>query len=106
MDEAEALLRQIHERFPDYFFARTGMAKLHIVAGRLDEAKALLDPLMQRRRFHLSEFAAFASAEIDYWLAKGSPEGARQWYDMWKQMDPDHPILAVYRSRVFPAMEW
>jgi tetratricopeptide (TPR) repeat protein len=98
--EAEALLRQIHERFRDYLFGRTGMAKLYIQEGRFAEAKDLLDPLLSRPRFHSSEFAAVASAEIDYWLAQKNKDGARPWLEMWEKTAPDSSLLPVYRQKL------
>jgi tetratricopeptide (TPR) repeat protein len=101
--EAETLLRQIHERFPDYLFGRTGMARFYIQEGRLEEAKALLDPLLTRPRFHTSEFAAVASAEIDYWLAQKNKDAARPWLEMWEKSAPESPMLQVYRQKLRPA---
>jgi len=95
-------VRQTHERFPDYLFGRTGMAKLYIREGRLAEAKALLDPLLTRRRFHTTEFAALASTEIDYWLAQNKKNGARPWLEMWEKTGPDSPMLRAYRQKLRP----
>ncbi len=103
--EAEALLRQVHERFPDYLFGRTGMAKLCIQEGRLADAKALLDPLMTRKRFHVTEFAALAAAQIDYWLAQKKKEGARSWIEMWEKVDPNSKLLPIYRRKLRP-LRW
>lgn len=100
--EAEALARQVSERFPDYLFGRVAMAKLYIREGRSEEAKALLDPLMAQRRFHSTEFAALASAEIDYWLAQKNKNAARSWLEMWEKTVPDSPMLAAYRLKVRP----
>jgi tetratricopeptide (TPR) repeat protein len=98
--DAVTLLRQIHQRFPDYLFARVAMAKLFIVDGRLDEAKALLDPLLSRKRFHSSEFSALASAQIDYLLAQKQKDGARSWFEMWQKAVPDSPLLQYYRRKL------
>ena len=98
--EAKALLRQIHARFPDYLFGRAAMAKLYIEEGCFPEAKALLEPLLTRRRFHSSEFAALAAAEIDYWLAQKNREGARPWLEMWEKTLPDSPMLQAYRQKL------
>ncbi len=45
-EEAEAIIRQIHERHPDYLFARVGLAQQHIKHGEFKEAHELLDPLL------------------------------------------------------------
>jgi len=100
--EAEALVRQIHERFPDYLFGRVGMAKFCIRDGRFAEAKKLLDPLLSQRCFHTSEFAALAAAEIDYWLAQKNKDAARPWLEVWERTVPDSPMLAVYREKFRP----
>ena len=54
LKKADEMLRDIHQRHPDYFFGRTGMARLHIRAGKLDEARALLDPMLEMSRIHAS----------------------------------------------------
>jgi tetratricopeptide (TPR) repeat protein len=100
--EAKALMRQIHERFPDYLFGRVGMAKLFIEDGRFAEAKALLEPLLTRRRFHSREFAALAAAEIDYWLAQKNKDGAAPWLEMWEKILPNSPFLEAYRRKLRP----
>ena len=41
-EEATQLLRQIHERWPDYFFGRVSMAKLAIRAGDFESVKLAL----------------------------------------------------------------
>jgi predicted Zn-dependent protease len=99
-DEAEALVRRAHARHPDYWFGRVGMARLATEAGRLDEASSLLEPLLRRRRVHLSEFVALAMAQIDLLLARGEKEGARTWLQMWADLLPDHPALPEWRRRV------
>ena len=97
-----ALVRQIHARDPDYIFARAKLADFHLKRGELEAAKALLDPLMERKRFHTSEFAAFAGGQIAILLAEKKTEGARSWVQMWEQIDPDHPNLRYWKDRLTP----
>jgi hypothetical protein len=33
-------------------------------------------------------------------LAKGEPEGARTWLQMWARTDPDNPDLPRWRDRI------
>jgi tetratricopeptide (TPR) repeat protein len=101
-DEAEALIRQIHERDPDYLFGRVNVAHQHIQKGELDRARELLTPLLSRRRLHFSEFAALCIGEISLFLAEGNREAARQWLQMWENADPDHPQIPEWRERVQP----
>jgi tetratricopeptide (TPR) repeat protein len=99
-EEADELMVQIHERFPDYFFGKINMVHLDLAAGRLKEAEEMLAPLILEKRLHFSEFAALAQANIEVALAKGEQERARQWYEMWKQALPDHPLLFRYRLQL------
>lgn len=92
-DEATQLLRQIHERWPDYFFGRVGMAKLAIRAGDFERAEEYLAPLRHRRRLHMTEFAQMCSAHVAMFLGRREIRAARSWFEMWKQIDPDNPEL-------------
>lgn len=99
-DEAREMARDVYARFPDYLFARVAMTHILVEERRLEEAKAMLDPLLRRRRFHFSEFRAVAQGQMAIALAEGSQEGARQWLNMWSQIEPDHPDLAQWRLRI------
>jgi|SRR5579883_1077650 len=98
--EAEALSREIHRRFPDYLFGIIAVARLAIRDGRLDEAKALLDQVITRKRFHTTEYVALAAGEIDWHLAKGQHDGAVEWLKMLEEMVPDAHMLPDLRNRV------
>jgi tetratricopeptide (TPR) repeat protein len=99
-EEADALIRQIHERHPDYLFARTGLAERHIERGELEEARQLLEPLTRRERMHYSEFDAFCGAYIQLYLAEDNVDAARSWFAMWKEVDPENPKLEIFRRFV------
>jgi tetratricopeptide (TPR) repeat protein len=99
-DEAEALLHQIIERHPNYVFARVSMARTYILRRRFAEARALLEPLMEQERFHFSEFANFCTAQVELSLAERNHDAARTWLDLWANVDPDNPAIAVLRERV------
>ena len=99
-DESLELIRQIHERFPDYLFARVALATLYAQDGKVDKSRALLEPLLKRKQFHYSEFAALSHAQVELSLAEGKPEGARAWVDMLKGMDPDNPLVKELQRRI------
>jgi tetratricopeptide (TPR) repeat protein len=99
-EEAEALIRQIHERHPDYLFARVGLAQRHIERGEFKEARELLDPLLHRKRLHYSEFDSLCGATIQLHLAEGNRDAARSWFDLWESTDPENPKLELFRRRV------
>lgn len=100
LPEAEVIVRQLHQQYPDYVFARTGMAQLCIRRGEIDEAEALLKPLLTQRRFHFSEFAAFCVAQIQLFMAQDNLDAARSWFDTWASADPDHHAIAEWRRRL------
>jgi tetratricopeptide (TPR) repeat protein len=89
--EAEAIIRELHARHPDYLFARVGVARLHIRDGDLDAAEELLKPLLMRRRFHTTEAAALFAAQVDLLIARGNTDAARSWLAMWADIAPEHP---------------
>ncbi len=99
-DQADSLLRQIIARHPDETLARTGLARVFLLRGQVEEAEELLKPVLSHKRFNILEFGAFCSAQIELWLAKNKPEGARSWLQMWESIDQDNPQLAQYRARL------
>jgi len=98
-DESLRLARQIHERWPDYFFGRIAMANIATGDGDYEQADKLLDPLRRQRRLHVTEFAALAAANIHLLLARGKVDAARGWLDMWKHVDADHPDLERWEAQ-------
>lgn len=92
-DDALALAKQVHERWPDYFFGRIAMANMAHDDGNYDLAESYLAPLHQQKKLHFTEFAALASATIRLMISQGNLDAARSWIDLWKQIDPDHPEL-------------
>lgn len=100
IEKAHELTLEIHEEFPDYFFARANLARFAINEGDLDRAQALIQPLLRRKKLHFSEFNQLAAVQIDFFLAQDQQEGAEQWLEMWASVDPEHPHLAAYQRRV------
>jgi len=101
-EEFRALVERIHELDPDYLFGRTNLAILRILDGRIDEARALLQPVMARKHFHVSEFSALMHAQLELCMAEGEVDGARAWFDIWKQTDPDpdNPMQKMWEERL------
>jgi predicted Zn-dependent protease len=99
-EESRRLMREIHARFPDYWFGRIGVARQAIDEGRLEDAQEILQPMLQRTRLHASEFAVLATTEVELQLARGQVAGARSWLEMFKQMLPDHPNVAALRRMI------
>lgn len=98
LEKARQLLREIHERFPDYFLGTVAAARLAMGEGDLEKARDLLNGLMQREKLHISEFKGLCAVQIEVLMKEGQPEAARSWLGMWGGMDPYNPALPAYRS--------
>jgi tetratricopeptide (TPR) repeat protein len=98
--DSEALIRDIHERHPDYFFGRTNLARILIQHGEYERARQLLDPLLQLKRMHLTEFDNLCAAEISLLLAEGNGDAVRSWLGLWESSGSDSPMLAQFRRQV------
>jgi len=99
-EQAEALAQEIGERFPDYLFGIVARAHRAIHAGQLDQAEELLRPLYQQRRLHVSEFAAIAQAQLSLLLLQDKPDAARDWLDLWHEIDPERVEASDWERRV------
>ncbi len=98
--ESEVLVRDIHKRFPDYFFARTAVALFHIKNHDFKAAEALLAPLRTQDKFHFSEFETFMEAQIELEMARKNHPGAQAFVDIWAGAAPDHPRVAYWRGQL------
>jgi tetratricopeptide (TPR) repeat protein len=98
--EAEALANKLHQQDPDYLFARVLLAQIYIPRGETERAKALVEPLLSRKRLHISEFAALCAAQIQFYLAEGDREAAHSWLQMWENVDPESAGVAHWRQEV------
>jgi tetratricopeptide (TPR) repeat protein len=102
MAEAETMTAAVFERFPNYLFARANRAGELALEGKVEEARAMVRPLLNRKRFHFSEFEAWAMAEMEIALAEGARDAAKQWFDMLEQVLPDSRVLIQYRFKIAP----
>lgn len=98
--EAVALTEENHRQHPDYLFARTSLAAHSLARGDIARAEELLRPLRLRRRMHVSEVVAYASAQADLALAKDGPDAARPWINMLAEVSPEHPNIEVLERKV------
>jgi tetratricopeptide (TPR) repeat protein len=100
-EEVMRLGREILQRFPDYFFGRANMARLLAVEGDIDEATALIEPLLERQRMHIAEFQALAQAQMEILLAENNTAAARSWLHMWMEIVGDEePNAGYWRRRI------
>jgi tetratricopeptide (TPR) repeat protein len=94
------IVREIHRQFPDYPFARITLAQFAISGNRLDEARELLQPFMTRTQWHVSEYMAYLSVQVELAVAMRDFVAARNSIDMLKQCDSDDPRIAIFEARV------
>jgi hypothetical protein len=71
---------------------------MHIKAGELETAEALLKPLLSRKRFHYQDFGNLSEAYLELLAAQGNLDGARSWLNLWTSVDPDHPHLLYWKA--------
>ncbi len=105
-EEARKVMFDLHQRFPDYFFGITNVAQILAREGKPEEAEKMIQPLLARKRLHTSEFASLCQAQIEVWLAKGRPDAARSWLQMWEQANSEHPAIEFNRRRLRKPNIW
>lgn len=98
--EANTLIDELFERFPDYLFARCAIARRYLDEGDIDAAEALITPVLSRDRFHTSEFNAFADVHIHLLVEQDQLDKARGWLQMWDGIGSDHPGLTYWKKRL------
>jgi tetratricopeptide (TPR) repeat protein len=99
-DEAERIIQQISQQYPDYLLGITNMARIHIHHGEYEKAAELLKPLLSsHKRLHHNELIAVIESNIQLYLAKNEPQHVRAWLEMWENVDPDDPRLQERRQQ-------
>ncbi len=99
-EDAVALVGEIAENFPDYFFAQVALARQHIDAGEYEQANARLQPLVSRGRFHFNEASALCEAQVGLLVAQQEYAQAQQWLAMWRSFDQDSSAIKSWESQV------
>jgi predicted Zn-dependent protease len=99
-EEAEALQRDLHARYPDYYFGRIWKAKTLIREREFEAAQKLLNELADQPRHHVSEFASLCDANMELLLAKGDKRSAECWLSMLEGAEPEHPYVFHWRLRL------
>ncbi len=95
-EEAYAIIHDIYKKFPDYSFAQIAIAREYIKKGETEKAVKLLEPLLDKKRFHISEYTALCVAQIDRSIKEKQIDAARKWLGMLEEVSPDHPAAEAY----------
>jgi Flp pilus assembly protein TadD len=96
-EEAATLIERIHQEHPDYLFGRTNLATFLAGRGEIERARELVDPLLERERFHTSEFSAICFTMANIARAERKPDGLRFWADYLERVLPEDPKLKIIR---------
>ena len=98
----ERILQENFAANPDYLFARLAMTDSLIREQRLEEAEVLLEPVLERRRFHISEFAMVCDVMLKLALFAKDYEGSELWMQAWDEETAHFGRAAeTYRPRMF-----
>jgi len=75
---AETVIAELHERRPDYVFARTALAQFALEDGKVERASELIKPLLQAKRLHGSEARSIFSTQAMIAMKRRDIEGAEK----------------------------
>lgn len=99
-EEAGEMVDQIIEQYPDYFFGQISAARKALYANDLKKSRELLNKLMTRKKYHITEFSALCSALVDLSIEDDQPEAALSWFEMWEGAFPEDPRLEKYQEQL------
>jgi len=99
-EEASAMVDQIIKQYPDYFFGQVSAARKAMFADDLKKAREILNKLMTRKQYHVTEFSALCSVFVDLSIEDDQPDAALSWFEMWEGAYPEDPRLEQYEERI------
>lgn len=101
-DRAAEILREVEERFPDYFFGKIQRAVQLIEKNRFDGIPEVFDNHFTlpdlfpgREAFHLHEFTSFHTIIGKYYLAKNDLLNSFTYYMVLREMDIPHEMIDI-----------
>ena len=96
-ENAQRILDDMLERFPDYLFGRLAYARDCLERGDLDKVSEIFEGKFDlkllypdRERFHVSEVLNFGSIMAWYFHDRGDRNRAEMYYNLLQQIDPNH----------------
>jgi tetratricopeptide (TPR) repeat protein len=98
--EAYKLCHQIVADYPDYIPATAGVALYYLREGKIDQAAALLKPILKHQRFHFDDFIIFSNVYMHCLVQQDQMTAATGWLKIWKQVTPDVPELITWEKKM------
>jgi tetratricopeptide (TPR) repeat protein len=99
-EQSQALVEEIYQVHPDYFFGRTGLAQLHLRDENYEQALMVMEPLFHLRSMSPSELDAFCGVNIDLQVGLQNLQAARAWFGFWESANPQNQKLEIYRLKM------
>lgn len=86
--EALRLLKETRTKYPDYSFARLAEATELAGHGKAKEAHELIEPIIERKNLHVSEFTALCESMCSILVAEDKLDEAAGWLEIWRTVKP------------------
>lgn len=94
--EALRLLKETRTKYPDYAFARLAEATELAGQGHITAAHELVEPIIQRKNLHVSEFTTLCESMCSILMVEEKPDEAAGWLEMWRKVKPSDPRQEKY----------
>lgn len=98
--ETMALCRQIVADYPTYIPAKVTLAGFHMNEKELDQADALLKPVIQQKRIHIDDLATFSEGYLRLLILQDQIPAAQTWLQLWEQVTPDHSRIPFWHKQL------
>ncbi|MCP5088314.1 MAG: hypothetical protein GY952_16100 [Rhodobacteraceae bacterium] len=107
---AQRVLQETLERFPDYLFGRIAYATDCLQRGEAEKVPEIFEGKYElkllypeRKRFHISEVLGFYSVMAWYFHTQGEPSRAATYYELMRQLDPEHRNTRFIKRLLYPS---
>lgn len=85
---------------PLYVFPRSNLVNFLLDEGKIDEAIAMIKPVMNLPEYHPLEMVSFLVAQANIQTALGEFDSAEQMLESAREIDPDSPIIEAAMERL------
>jgi tetratricopeptide (TPR) repeat protein len=107
---AQRVLQETLERFPDYLFGRVAYANDCLQRGEIEKVPEIFNNKYdlkllypKRRRFHISEVLGFCATMAWYFHSLGEFDRAQMYYELMRQLDPEHRNTRFIERLLYPS---